>query len=401
MMNCTKTTFIHGALGASIFAAALLAAPRFGWCQVEEQDDAADGVRELSGERIESDRESSDEPRPSRDAPRDRERAARDAYDEREDSGPNARRADDRQRFRDDFDARQPRVNPSGSAGDRRYSGRRASRDSQPAADASFRAADFRAPDLGIWFKRASGNLLIIDDLSRSGAIAQFGFLEGDRIVSVNGQRATSEREFVNLLLADEVLDDRIPVVVIRDSRRQLIYVRPAVFVAQIAAAPIDPLERLGVVLDDRYVDRIVVWRVLPRSPAFYAGLRPGDEIKVFDEQRIDDAGDLVRRIGLAEAGDVAIEISRNQRAQKLYLDLSVAVLAVPESELRPAAARNETFDDIRPDPYSDRRLSPRPDVPPGMRVPGGEVGRERGPIAPSGYQGGTPTTPMRPGFPR
>ncbi len=256
-----------------------------------------------------------------------------------------------------------------------------------------------RAPDVGLWFRRGTGNTLIVDAVAGSGAIAQFGLREGDRIVSVHGQKVTSERDFLNVLLDEKLRSYRVPVVVIRDARRRLVYVRPETLVREASEPVVDPLDRLGVVLDDRYVDRLVVWRVLPRSPAYYAGLRSGDVIYSFDGARTVDVGDLVRLLEDAEAPDIAIGIRRNQDDAELVVDLGQAA-AVEEDALPPPLPRNETFDDIRPDPYSDRRLSPRPDVPPGMRVPGGEVGRERGPIAPA-TTGPTPTTPMRTGFPR
>ena len=280
-----------------------------------------------------------------------------------------------------------------------RSSGRVAApRDSRTVAAGGGSAGSVRAPDLGIWFQRGAGKLLIIDALSRSGAIAQFGFLEGDRIVSVNGQRVTTERDFIHVLTADDVRGHRVPVVVVRDGRRQLIYVRPELLITD-AAAHIDPLDRLGVVLDDRYVSQLVVWRVLPRSPAYYAGIRPGDVIHTFDDVEVVDAGELVRMIDATDSDDVVIGIRRNQDDVTAAVELRPAQAAVVEA-LPPAIPRNEALDDLRPDPYSDRRLTPRPDVPPGMRVPGGEVGRERGPITPS-TSGGSPTTPMRIGFPR
>ncbi|HUE72196.1 MAG TPA: PDZ domain-containing protein [Pirellulaceae bacterium] len=289
---------------------------------------------------------------------------------------------------------------PAGAARGRESSAtRRRSDGERSASTGGSNVSAFKSPDLGIWFQRGMGDLLIIDTLSRSGAIAQSGFLEGDRIVSVNGQRATSERQFLNLLLNDEHRGNRVPIVVIRDSRRQLIYVRPELLVGDVSAEVIDPLDRLGVVLDDRDIERMVVWRILPRSPAYYAGIRPGDVIAAFDGVEVVDAGDFVRQIEAADAEDIAVVVRRNQRDVDLVVDLRAAPI-VAKQVLPPAVPRNTALDDLRPDPYSDRRLSPRPDVPPGMRIPGGEVGRERGPITPA-TSGPTPTTPMRPGFPR
>ena len=274
-------------------------------------------------------------------------------------------------------------------------------RDSQRAA-ANVRVEDLRAADLGLWFERQTRDGLVIADVASSGAIGQFGFREGDRIVSVNGQPVRMEGDFVSLLLGEETLYDRLPVVVLRGGRRRIVYVRPEVFLTQLQAAAVDPLEQFGVELDDRYTSRIVVWRVLPRSPAYYAGIRAGDIITTIKGQRIFDAGEFVRLIDTAEPAMLEVQVIRGQQARDLYLDLSNAEALAAQRDVaeRPTRVERTRGDAVPVDPYSERRLSPRPDVPPGMRVPGGEVGRDRvGPISPPGAALGTPTTP--PSIPR
>ena len=270
-------------------------------------------------------------------------------------------------------------------------------------ASADLRLDNVRAADLGLWFRRQTRDGLVIADVAPSGVIGQYGFREADRIVSVNGLPVKSEVSFLEALLAQDVLHERVPIVMVRDGRRQIIYVRPEVFVTQLEAVSVDPLERLGIELDDRYTSRIVVWRVIARSPAYYAGIRAGDIIRAFDGQRVFDAGEFVRLLDRAEPTVTDVEVIRGQDVKSLAADLSIdRHIAKPQAVVVRPMRMDRTFDDINSvDPYSDRRLSPRPDVRPGMRVPGGEVGRDRGPISPPGAALGTPTTPPTTGVSR
>jgi len=77
---------------------------------------------------------------------------------------------------------------------------------------------------------------------------------------------------------------DRVPVVVSRDGREETIYVQPSVLTEDYGYTEVDPMEQFGIVLDDRYDDRIVVWKVVPRSPAYYAGIREGDVITTLSD---------------------------------------------------------------------------------------------------------------------
>ena len=284
---------------------------------------------------------------------------------------------------------------------EREPSARARARSSGRSTDLDVRLESLRGADLGLWFSRSGADGLVISDVAPAGTVAQYGFLEGDRIVSVNGLRVTDEPEFIQYLFAEDVVNDRVPVVVTRGGRRRIVYVEPSTLLASLERTTFDPLARFGVVLDDRYYDRIVVWRVLPRTPAFYAGLRRGDVITSFDGQSVVDAGDFVRLIQSAEPAEISLQISRNQQLRDLEVDLTefeiVETAPLPEPALD---VRVRT--DIRSvDRSTDRRLRPRPDVRPGELVPGGEIGRDDGPVTPSTYQGGSPTAPLTPGFPR
>jgi C-terminal processing protease CtpA/Prc len=183
-------------------------------------------------------------------------------------------------------DARDIRRDARDAASDVRSNARSTTRDLLDSTRGSVRAdadvnvrgsarafSEFRGADLGVWFDRSARDGLVIADVATDAALAQVGFREGDRIVSVNGQTITSEADFVRYLMADD-LRDRVAVVVMRDGREMPLYVDPIVIRERVTHVHVDPLEQFGIIIDDRYDDRIVVWRVIPRSPAFYAGIR-------------------------------------------------------------------------------------------------------------------------------
>jgi PDZ domain len=194
----------------------------------------------------------------------------------------------------------------------------RRSRDSSDRRDRS--RGEMRGPDIGLWFGRSGGSGLVIADISSKGAIAKVGFHEGDRIVSVNGRRVASEREFIDILFHSNV--NRVTVIVIRDGREQTIYVEPAVLVREDAYVEVDPLERFGIIVDDRYDDRIVVWRVIPRSPAYYAGFRPGDVVVTFGGRPYKTRTEFERGAREWKTGETNVEIRRGDRTRELSVEV-------------------------------------------------------------------------------
>jgi C-terminal processing protease CtpA/Prc len=181
---------------------------------------------------------------------------------------------------------------------------------------------NMRGPDIGIWFGRNSGNGLIIVDVSSKGAIAQYGFHEGDRIVSVNGHRVTTEADFIQYVLHSDV--DRVKIIVVRDGREQIIYVEPAALTREYEAVDtqVDPLERFGIIVDDRYDDRIVVWRVIPRSPAYYAGFQPGDVVVNFGGHPYKTRTEFERGASEWKEGEVNVEVRRGEKTRQLSADV-------------------------------------------------------------------------------
>jgi C-terminal processing protease CtpA/Prc len=215
------------------------------------------------------------------------------------------------------------------------YSNRDADRSSNRSNERASRGHDsgrnMRGPDIGIWFNRSSRDGLVISDVSSKGAVAKLGFHEGDRIVSVNGRRVTREDEFIDLLIHSN--RTRVEVVVFRDGREQTIIVEPAVLTREYETSysEVDPLEQFGIIVDDRYDDRIVVWRVIPRSPAYYAGFRAGDVIVKFGDRPYRTRTEFEKGVVGWKAGDVDVQIRRGDRTR----DLSVEVPKFNRSQQR------------------------------------------------------------------
>jgi hypothetical protein len=344
--------------------------------------DRADDVRESARDRREDLRDSREFSRDTRDSERDFDRNVRDdARGSREFSRDTLRGS--RESFRDSD--RDLRADTRGTRESSRESFRSSTR-----GDLSFRAEDIRPADLGLWFGRSTADGLVISDIATSGALAstisQIGFREGDRILSVDGYRVASDTDFIRYLLADEVLYEEVPVVVWRGQRRVTLYAEPSVLVERMQTVNYDPLEQFGVVLDDRYDDRVAIWKVLPRSPAFYAGLRAGDVITTFRGERITSPQAFTRIVERVEPGEVALEVNRNQRVRQIDVDwpqLRTGMSA--RSALRPE------IDDPGIERFSERReerLESR-------RMPSDDTG---GYVAPRTYAPAAPA-PVRRGL--
>jgi hypothetical protein len=270
--------------------------------------------------------DAADTPREAaREAARDTRAAARDAADAARTTPAEARatpaeaRREGREAARDTRDA----VRDARDAG--RATGRdvrEAARDTRQAVRADARAdiENLRAADLGLWFntRGAAADGLVISDISTDGAIAQVGFREGDRIISVNDQRVASEADFLRFLRAEDLRDQRVKVVVFRGGREQVVYVQPSLIYGE--AVAFDPLWQYGLVIDERYNDRIVVARVYPRTPAYYAGLRTGDVIVSLGGQRIANVAALTDAFRTS-AGPVALQVSRGNRTRDIQLE--------------------------------------------------------------------------------
>jgi S1-C subfamily serine protease len=220
----------------------------------------------------------------------------------------------------------------------------------------------------------------VISDVATTGAIARVGFREGDQIVSVNGTRVASETDFVRYLFADDVRDTRVRVVVLRGGREEVIFVQPSVLIEEMYVVHEDPLEEFGIVLDDRYTDRIVVWKVLPRTPAFYAGFRSGDVITTFHGRRIASPREFVQVVQRTEPGTIGVEVMRGQRARALEVDFGArgesrtALRPNIEEGIERRTERREERQENRQERREERRFQDQPAVQQPTITPGTEV---------------------------
>jgi predicted metalloprotease with PDZ domain len=190
-----------------------------------------------------------------------------------------------------------------------------------------------------------------------------------DRIVAVEDYRVASEDQFVRYLFDEDWRHDRVTVTVIREGREVPVYVQPVQLIEQLIVVQddYDPLNTLGIVLDDRYEDELVVRRVYPNTVAYRAGLRPGDVIVRFRGQRLSSPRQFVQALTRIEVAQAPIVVERDESLREF-------VVSMP-SELRTTSQRRTTyrreFDDGR---FGDRGATQWRDSTGGPVQYGGEV---------------------------
>jgi len=257
------------------------------------------------------------------DAARETKQGAREqTRDAREGARGTAR--EDRQTTRD------AKADARGTVREDRASIREARRDVR-AARREFIASRIRSGDLGLWLRRAAGGGLTVSDLNNRGAIAQSGLKEGDEILSVNGQPVSSEREFVDKLFADHNSNQPAQVKIRRNGQEQMISIQQKPFVEEHLANNEDRLHEYGIILDENNPGHPRVKAVVPQSPAFYAGVRSGDQITGFRGQRIEAVKDLVQSIINATGGQAQLTVNRNN--QQRQLDIEIPDENIPSDE--------------------------------------------------------------------
>lgn len=287
---------------------------------------------------------------PAADATRDAAQNARDSARDAVDSARDAARST-RDAAQNTRDAARNAVDAAGDADrntrDRTRTSARAAIGG--AADQEFRVEDTRAADIGLWFdnaarasvagqatpgQAAAQSGLVISDVATTGAITRLGFREGDRIVSVNGQPIAREADFINYLFADDIRDQQVRVIVNRAGREEVIMVQPAALVREITTIQHSPLEELGIILDDRYDDKALVWRVTRRSPAYYGGVRSGDVITALNDQRVQTPEDLQRAVVKFEGEPLQFEVNRGERVRQVSVEVQQAAIPAPREQL-------------------------------------------------------------------
>jgi S1-C subfamily serine protease len=221
--------------------------------------------------------------------------------------------------------------------------------------------------DLGVTFGRATDRGLLIQDISRNAVLANIGLRRDDVIVSVADHRIRSERDFTRWLFAEDLRDETITIIVLRDDREVPIEVRPVTIIEELVLVQddYDPLQTFGVVLDDRRDREILVQRVIPESPAFVAGIRAGDVITTFRGRPVTGRQQFVQVLETVEPGEVAIGVNRNRQVQEFQVDLprfERRTSARPDFDIdRPGVERREDRRDIRTERRIDRRDGVQP----------------------------------------
>ena len=183
---------------------------------------------------------------------------------------------------------------------------------------ATARGQTVRGPDLGVWFRyerAANGsNSLVVADLIPNGVLAQAGLHEGDRIGSINGRSIDREPKFVDAFLTAG--NREVILVVERSGRQQTLTIKTTALMS--AMVPADPLYQAGLLLEEESSGQVVVTRVFNLTPAFYAGLKPGDVVTTISGQPIQSVAELTKV--LRWGGNLTIIVNRNGQTRQLTM---------------------------------------------------------------------------------
>jgi C-terminal processing protease CtpA/Prc len=177
--------------------------------------------------------------------------------------------------------------------------------------------------DLGLQVTERQNGLAIMD-IDRSSVLIDSGLQPGDVLLSVRNRPLRDRVQFVSWLRTLEP-GVRVPVQIIRDGRRETIYVTGIDFDRWQRRdrgwyeSGADGGAYLGVVFDDRYPSMAVVEIVRRNTAAERSGLRPGDVIRRINGQRVNGMNHASALIGQMQPGDeVDIEFSRRTSGQAI-----------------------------------------------------------------------------------
>jgi hypothetical protein len=355
---------------------ALFAGAGIAWGQATAPPPTNPGqARDKTQEKIEAARETKQGARESiRDARETARDTGRDGRQDRRDTRESARDTaqDARETGRDaGREGRQAGRNTREGARDTVQENRQSIRDARRdvrRARREFIASRLRSGDLGLWLRRLSeGQGIAVSDLAVRGAIAQSGLKEGDVVVSVNDHPVSSEREFIDFLFGDTTQPAKV--VVKRGGQQQTLMLDTKAFIAEHEAGG-SRLEDFGLILDESDPSRVKVQAVVPRSPAFYAGVRSGDQITQFNGQRIAALADLIKSIANTANQTASVEVNRNNQTRQLEIDIPNELETdEPRTALRPTLPdegpttppRTQFDNNTTPQPSPLPQPAPRP----------------------------------------
>ena len=222
----------------------------------------------------------------------------------------------------------------------------RAEADSQREGRSADEGRSAREMNLGAEFN-IEQNQLVVTNIEQNTVFARSGISRGDVIVSVFGRPVASQVEFYRFLQTAPA-GQPVPVVVLRDGRRQVIELQ----ITEVRGYRPDPAFTsrgawLGVHLDTRYQDRAVVTQVQQGSPADQAGVQQGDWIVSVNDQQIADSAHLSQVIRQMEPGaQIGLAVVRQvQNELPVTLGRRPAPVDAPsqfDRPLRPAPPQGE-----------------------------------------------------------
>jgi hypothetical protein len=276
----------------------------------------ADGSAQATGQ-AQKDQADSQRPIP---APNKKDASAqdRDAAAQRDNRGQtNQRQPADRQDAAADRDSRQD-ANRDRDMRDRQGRDGRDGRDSRDRDRRGDRRDgrdrdDFRAY---IHFGAFTNGGLAITTVAHDSFFFHSGLRQGDILISVDGHPIRSDADFHRWVVYEP--GHRVPVVILRDGRRETVYIvyeedmvdDAVVYDDQQPAAEAQAF--LGVVFDAGNPNAAVVVAVSQGSPAEQAGLQRGDIIVALNGQEVRSYNDAIGIINSMQPGDrLGIEFSR------------------------------------------------------------------------------------------
>lgn len=179
-----------------------------------------------------------------------------------------------------------------------------------------------RIGDLGISFYN-QGTGIVVEQIDPKSALAEYGVQERDRILSIGEHPVYGERDFVKYLFAESRKAGKIDVTVLHDDDRvEEIGVEPSVLLEAVEPGHSDPFHRLGVTLGDRSGNDLRVAEVIPHTPAEMAGMRRGDVIVGFDDEKVKSADGLADVLSEAPRGTYVVRVKRDESERKLPVKL-------------------------------------------------------------------------------
>ena len=97
-----------------------------------------------------------------------------------------------------------------------------------------------------------------------------------------------------------------------------------------------DRLHDFGLILDQADPNHVKVQAVIPRSPAFYAGVRSGDQITGFSGQRIAQLTDFIKSLANANTTTAQLDVNRNNQPRQLQIEVPDSFQNQTRTALRP-----------------------------------------------------------------